>query len=314
MVRLLSGKMVEAHEKKGEERTMSYSKACQGAVSSGIVAAMLAAVLWLPATGAFAQGVEIVSNLTPATYEVTTLSPGDEYYVDRDYTIISMPSDLQGAVGIKTANDDKSVSTETHIEFDLSQKADVYIAYDNRAISLPDWMGGFSAIGESIAVGDEDASPLQLYKKAFPSGHVALGGNMATGAVGAGSSYIVLLTVAELRVSGRTWLEVGETLNLTAIVTGPVIGTLSYQWSKDGGDLTGETGSSLTVVGVAGADEGVYRVTVQDESGDDPMVSTGADVRIFGAGVLPLAGYVGLGILASACALTGAAVIRRKKR
>jgi len=293
---------------------MSYSKGCQHAVSGGVVAAILAAVLVLPVTGAFAQGVEIVSNLTPATYEVTTLSPGDKYYVDRDYTIISMPSDLQGAVGIKTANDDKSVSTETHIEFDLSQKADVYIAYDNRKISLPAWMSDFDATGEAIAVNDDDASPLQLYKKAFPAGHVVLGGNMAPPAAGANTNYIVLLTVAELRVSGRTWLEEGETLNLTAIVTGPVIGTLSYQWSKDGGDLTGETGESLVIVGVDAGDEGIYRVTVEDESGDPPLVSTGADVRVFAPGVLPLTGCVGLGFLASACALTGVAVIRRKRR
>jgi len=294
---------------------MSYSKGCQRAVSGGIVAAMLAAVLWLPATDGLAQGLGMIRNLTPTTYEVTTLSPSDEYYVDRDYFITAMPSELEGAVGIKTANDDKSDSSEDYIQFDLTVAADLYIAYDSRATSLPNWMSEFTATGEDLEVTDFDANPLQLYAKAFDAGHVVLGGNMAPPAAGANTNYIVLAVPAPaVRISGRSWLEIGETLNLTAIVIGPVVGTLTYQWSKDGGDLTGETGESLVIVGVDAGDEGIYRVTVEDESGEPPLVSTGADVRIFAPGVLPLAGYVGLGFLASACALTGVAVIRRKRR
>jgi hypothetical protein len=303
------------HPNKGEETTMSYSKDYQRVVRGTIFAAAIAALFWLPATGALAQGTGLITSVTPS-FEVATLSPGDQYYGDRpQFVIISMPAELEDADGIKTDNDDKSNASETYLQFDLTQDADVYIAYDNRATSLPNWMSDFTATGEGIAVSDDEASPLQLYMKTFDAGHVVLGGNMATGAAGANSNYIVLaVPLPAVRISGRSWLEIGETLNLAAIVSGPVVGTLTYQWSKDGGDLTGETGESLTIVGVDAGDEGIYRVTVEDESGEPPLVSAGKDIRIFAPGTLPLAGYLGLGILASGCAVAGAAAIRRKRR
>lgn len=50
------------------------------------------------------------------------------------------------------------------------------------------------------------------------------------------------------------------TLSVTATVSS---GTLTYQWLKDGVNLSGQTGSTLTINPAASTDTGVYTVLVQ---------------------------------------------------
>ena len=55
---------------------------------------------------------------------------GNQYYVDRAYTLISVPNDYKGYYMIKTANNDK-LKVNLNFHFDICTKADVYIAYDH---------------------------------------------------------------------------------------------------------------------------------------------------------------------------------------
>lgn len=283
------------------------------AVVVGFAVAVLAAALWFPASDALAQ--DLISNVVP-DLEVTTFWVGTEYYGDRTYTIISMPSEVVGAAGIKTLNDEKTNSTDNYVQFDLGHDADVYIAYDSRGISLPNWMSDYSATGTSIAVTDSEASPLQLYKKTFDAGQVVLGGNMATGAVGANTNYMVLvvpLPDPEVHVVAPRFIELGERLTMTAIVY-HLEGEIEYQWSKVGvGDLPGENGPSMTVDAVAEIHEGDYQVEVWVGEGDR-IESVPRFVEVVPVGSMPVAGAVGLGLLIGACVLAGAAAVRRKNR
>jgi hypothetical protein len=62
-------------------------------------------------------------------------------------------------------------------------------------VSLPDWVTGYyTSTGDGIGVSDVEASPLALWSRDVPAGDVVLGGNMASGASGAASMYIVLLS------------------------------------------------------------------------------------------------------------------------
>ncbi|NJM94513.1 MAG: hypothetical protein HC842_07495 [Cytophagales bacterium] len=49
-----------------------------------------------------------VSNITDAQYATTSLATGIAYYVDRTFTITSIPSGFEGYTLIKTQNDDKN--------------------------------------------------------------------------------------------------------------------------------------------------------------------------------------------------------------
>ncbi len=54
---------------------------------------------------------------------------------------------------------------------------------------------------------------------------------------------------------------------------------LSYQWYKDGSALPGQTGSSLTLGGVSGADAGTYSVTVSGVCGNPASASASLTVN-----------------------------------
>ncbi|GIX49563.1 MAG: hypothetical protein KatS3mg131_3774 [Candidatus Tectimicrobiota bacterium] len=64
-----------------------------------------------------------VSNLSPAAYQLATLGVGDPYYIDRSYTITSLPAALAGLVAIKTANNDKNNAQEAFITFTVAAAA-----------------------------------------------------------------------------------------------------------------------------------------------------------------------------------------------
>ncbi|MBL9169979.1 MAG: immunoglobulin domain-containing protein [Verrucomicrobiales bacterium] len=73
---------------------------------------------------------------------------------------------------------------------------------------------------------------------------------------------------------------IGSNLTLTVEATG--VGTLSYQWLKDGQLIDGATGASLSINGVKASDAGSYSVSVrmQTVNGQQKRTSNPAIVRI----------------------------------
>jgi hypothetical protein len=109
-------------------------------------------------------------------------------------------------------------------------------------------------------------------------------------------------------------LLVGQDIDL-AVDAGDIEPT-AYQWSKNGAELGGETGAALSILSVTTDDTGDYSclVTYEEEGGDAAYAEAEPHYYVWVTeSALPLAGGLGLGLLAGACALAGAVSIRRKK-
>jgi hypothetical protein len=143
----------------------------------------------------------LVSNVSATsgrtyTLDDTGIAAGKAVYTDRSYTYSTVPTSVAGAQYIRTANDDKTSTAANLLSFELGQAADVYVAYDVRASSLPDWLddGTWFNTGENLVGSNGDT--LRLYRKRYDAGTVWLGGNLATGAAGAGTNYTVMVKPA----------------------------------------------------------------------------------------------------------------------
>lgn len=135
----------------------------------------------------------IVLGLSKDNYELAYLNIGDKYYIDRNYTITTIPEEMNGYLWIKTANDDRNKMEENFLTFQLSEKAKIYIAYDCRALNYPNWLvNDFYRIGKHIGV-SEYVGKLDLWEKECDPGIITLSGNIAEGTQGVESMYVVLI-------------------------------------------------------------------------------------------------------------------------
>ena len=133
-----------------------------------------------------------ITNLNPSSFAIVDAAEGVTYYNDRSYTITTLPSVLSGSKLIKTNNDEEGSTVSTYLSFDINANAEIYIGYDNRVTSTPDWMDSYSPIGETVIISDRDCN-LNLYKLAANAGTITCGGNNASGASGAESNYVVFV-------------------------------------------------------------------------------------------------------------------------
>lgn len=134
-----------------------------------------------PASTPPSSGTAVVSGLSVSTgksYQIKSgLSNGDTSYIDRSYTYTNVPTILQNATYVMTANGDKMLSSAQFINFTLSDSATVYIAHDDRISSKPDWLKGFVDTGKDILADVK----MSIYAKSFPAGKVSLGANAGVG-------------------------------------------------------------------------------------------------------------------------------------
>src|SRR3990172_754958 len=96
-----------------------------------------------------------VTDLRPAAYQLARLDVGHKYYLDRSYTIASIPQEFNGLWWVRTKNSDKTNTATSFIELGLNQDAIIYIGYDPRAISIPNWLSpsqGWMDTGLNIGV------------------------------------------------------------------------------------------------------------------------------------------------------------------
>ncbi len=115
------------------------------------------------------------------------------------------------------------------------------------------------------------------------------------------------------KLTGPYWVEEGDRAMLSFPSGLNYTGALTQtQWSKDGSELSGENALTLTFPAVTLEDAGSYQLTIADES-KGLFTSSPFVLNVIPEGGVPVAGGLGLGILASICALGGATVIRRKR-
>ncbi|MEE9611748.1 MAG: hypothetical protein V3W19_10870, partial [Desulfatiglandales bacterium] len=135
-----------------------------------------------------------VCDVGPADYQVAArLEAGSVYYIDSPHKVTSLPTGMEELIWIKTANRDKDETIQDFLYFATTRAVIVYVAYDSRASSLPNWLVTFTNTGTSIGTTD---GALNVYAKFFPlgpTGQILLGGNKALGASGDNSNYIVAL-------------------------------------------------------------------------------------------------------------------------
>lgn len=107
--------------------------------------------------------------------------------------------------------------------------------------------------------------------------------------------------------------QAGQTAFFAVAATGGLTGSYRYQWRKDGNDIIGAVNNVLLLSSVTPSDEGSYTVVVTDAN--ESVESSPATLTVTGevAG-LPVAGGLGMALLAAACAAGGAAALRRRNR
>lgn len=225
-----------------------------------------------------------VSNVSAASgraYQVSEngLTAGAPLYIDRGFAFSAIPEELEGATYILTANDDKSAAGAAFLTFEVNRDATVYVAYDNRATSLPDWLSGWTDTG--LTLGTTDVERVVLSRD-FPAGALTLGGNLAAGASGANSNYSVIAASKEapgsqppvnlsplVNAGPDQAITLPETANLDGNISddGFPGGALSVSWSKVSGPgsvIFSDAGAASTTASFSAAGSYVLRLTAND--------------------------------------------------
>lgn len=119
------------------------------------------------------------------------MAVGKVVYTDRTYTFTVIPSAYVGKTYIKTANADKYVTSPNYLTFTLGRDAAIFIALDNRTVTLPGWIdSSWNLTGDTISTSDVQR---RIYRKSFSAGTVVLGGNGMPPVSGANSNYNVIV-------------------------------------------------------------------------------------------------------------------------
>ena len=85
----------------------------------------------------------------------------------------------------QSPNDEKdNTASSDYLTFALVQDSTVYVAYSSEALSLPNWMNGFTDTGDNITTMNLQVKTFDVYSKSFPAGCVNLGANKASGFTG----------------------------------------------------------------------------------------------------------------------------------
>ena len=142
-------------------------------------------------------------DLHPVDYELSYLDEGNKYYIDRDFTLETIPNEYKGFYMIKTRNDDKK-NTGLDFHFNLCSSADIYIAYDYHLTSPPSWLtSNYTNTGKIISVIDffgEGHLDIWKSKQIVQPGVVTCGDN---GGIDNSSMYFVFynnVTSVKLRI------------------------------------------------------------------------------------------------------------------
>ncbi|MCP5004672.1 MAG: hypothetical protein GY941_12150, partial [Planctomycetes bacterium] len=201
----------------------------------------------------------------------TTLSAGIEYYTDRTYTFTNVPAQYIGLDMIKTPNDDRNLTAASdYLTFELLSNTTVYVAYDRRATSLPNWMSGFTDTGDTINTSLSSQQYLKVYSKNFLSGEcVDLGANKA--AVFSGgtvSSYVVFYGSAAdtltVSITAAEMSELGGNTTATVTRNSETSGSLVVNLSSD--DTSEATVTTTVTIAAGQTTSPSFTVTAVDDA------------------------------------------------
>lgn len=111
--------------------------------------------------------------------------------------------------------------------------------------------------------------------------------------------------------SGLIRVEEGGTIDLKVEVK-DLVAPISYQWTKNGEDISGANTNRLIIRDVTNADAGAYQCVVTDAS-KGLYASSIVNVVIVPEGTIPVASGIGLAVITALCSAGGVMVLRRRK-
>lgn len=119
------------------------------------------------------------SDMSRQTYKWDKLAIGKPVYADRDYVYKVVPEAFVGCDYLQSRGDDKTKSEAGWVSFTMSRAATVYVAFDDRLTTKPQWLSTFTETADKLVFKDtsENRINLIIYRKDFPAGEVSLGGN-----------------------------------------------------------------------------------------------------------------------------------------
>ena len=172
-------------------------------------------------------GPVVVSNISVAsgkTYVAMqgAMTVGAKVYTDRTYKTMSpLPSMVQGATYIQTANNDKvsMPGSTSFLSFNVDRAVTVYVAHDNR-IAAPKWLTStFTKTSSTITNTDfYGQQHLSVFKRTFPQGKVTLGSNVNQ--KGNCNMYMVMVVGSSSTPTVDTTSSTGPTVKITAPTAG----------------------------------------------------------------------------------------------
>ena len=213
----------------------------------------------------------LFTDITPASgreHATGTLGVGALYFTNEQSALSEVPADLEGAEIIRTHSDDKDLTSLSTLSFTLSQDATLYVAYDGRVTSPPDWLTSNWTLHSDNEL--KSWFYFLLYKKDFSAGEtVTLGGNNAAGTVSRKSMYFVI---------GQPATPTPPPQPPSVAIEPADSNTFTLQWQ-------GEAGPSYTIrSGTDLADPAAWPVVHTIPGVDGPMshaVDKGTDPRRF---------------------------------
>ena len=117
------------------------------------------------------------------------IAVGTVQYGDRGYTISSLPTTLNGAAWVETANSSKTFTGNTIVSFTINVSATVYVALDTRD-AVPSWMSSWHNTGMTLTDNQSSGTnTFNLYSMTFGAGTVTLGPNDK------GNTYLNMYTI-----------------------------------------------------------------------------------------------------------------------
>jgi DNA-binding beta-propeller fold protein YncE/mono/diheme cytochrome c family protein len=167
------------------------------------------------------------TSVTPknaATYQIKReITTNMIFRTDRDYTVEEVINPFVGAEIILSPNNDKTITEENFLTIQIAAQGIVYVAMDPRVTTIPNWLKTWTKTGLLFKTSDVD---FIVYQKSVTAGTLVLGGNLAAGATGTGSNYVVIGKSSDSLLQARltsptnnSSFAVNSNINISTTVT-----------------------------------------------------------------------------------------------
>jgi putative heme-binding domain-containing protein len=143
-------------------------------------------------------GAALVRNLKARSGAPYKLVPGGfafktPVYVDRGFRLSSVPSELEGADLIQTANNDDNSRGDQWLSAEALVPVRVWVGIDARQKAVPNWVQK-NFVKEPFTAAIDEGAKFIFYQRTFAAGPIQLGGNTDDGRGGGKGNYIVAIS------------------------------------------------------------------------------------------------------------------------